>query len=192
MILPSRLVWVDLETTGLDPATDKILELAIVVTDEKLREVAARSWVVQQDVDWRDVRQVVQEMHTANGLIAELEAENGLRLRTVECEALELLDMTVPVLEKGPICGSSPHFDMAFLRSPGPEHDGYSDGYGMFDLAVRFNHRVFDVSTLKLGALLRGQVYDSAGVTAEEPAHRALADIRGSIKLAKMILGFAL
>ena len=184
MNLPSRLVWVDLETTGLDPAKDLILELAIVVTDAQLNEVAYASWVVKQDVDWTKVHPVVLEMHTANGLKDDV--PDGLPIRDIESAACAMLD-DLGVTEKGPICGSSPHFDMAFLKSEGDCTCCFFPDHGMPKLAKRFNHRVFDVSTLKLAALMRGEVPPEEGRGG--PAHRALSDIRGSIAAARKCLG---
>lgn len=186
MNIPNRLVWVDLETTGLDPAKDLILELAIVVTDSKLNEVAYASWVVKQDVDWTKVHPVVLEMHTANGLKDDV--PDGLPIRDIESAACAMLD-DLGIKEKGPICGSSPHFDMSFLQQ---KYVWDGEYFGMRELAKRFNHRVFDVSTLKLAEMMRVQaVCSPATVVRNEPAvaHRALSDIRGSIEAARKCLG---
>lgn len=61
-----RLLWVDLETTGLDPETDRTLEIAAICTDEELNECGRFHAVVQFD---GDVPEVISAMHTPNGLL---------------------------------------------------------------------------------------------------------------------------
>lgn len=163
-----RLVWVDLETTGLDPCNDVILEIAIVITDGAMREIAFWSQVVG-DMKWNhrsDADPFVREMHDKNGLWLACDAST-FSLERVEQSCIHFLDAYAPNYD-GPICGASPHFDKSFLDSDMPH------------LARRFSHRVFDVSTLKQ---LECNVIGLA--TETETTHRALPDIRGSIAEAR-------
>jgi oligoribonuclease (3'-5' exoribonuclease) len=77
----------------------------------------------------------------------------------------------------GPVCGQSPQTDLRWLETA-----------GMPLLRKCFNHRVFDVSTLKLGNMIECAIDDS-GEDSSTAAHRALDDIRYSIRCARMYLG---
>lgn len=80
------IVWVDVETTGLDARSGHLLEVALVVTDDDLSEVAARDVVVRPvgaDVDRVYMEPVVREMHQKNGLLADVR-ERGLRRHEAE------------------------------------------------------------------------------------------------------------
>lgn len=165
-----RLVWVDIETTGLDPQYDVILEIAVVVTDGDLNELAAKSWVVSRAgyEERQNARPIIQAMHDANGLWDACES-SGVLLDIVEIEATAFIREYSPV--PGPICGSSPHFDKSFLDVDMPT------------VARLFNHRVFDVSTLKQAAAQQGFKYSTTVEVG--PQHRALTDIRESIQIAR-------
>jgi len=163
-----RMVWVDLETTGLNPAEDVILEVAVVVTDGALNELAAQSLVVRSLSGRGGADPIVQQMHDANGLWAECAGSLISWLEAADTTR-EFIERHAPKYH-GPICGSSPHFDKAFLDVEMPS------------VAALFNHRVFDVSTLK-------QAFAQFGGSVAQPGgHRALPDIRGSISAARFIL----
>jgi len=172
MNLPDRLVWVDIETTGLDPVKDRILEVAVVITDNRLVELGMGHWVVRPDGLALDAFLV--KMHTTNGLLGDL--KHAAALADVDVMAAGLV--RVSGAAGGPICGSSPHFDLSFLRLHMPL------------LARCFNHRCFDVSTLKLGHLIElGPSLVKAQEEKADTAHRALADIRYSIACARELVG---
>ena len=172
MILPHRLVWIDLETTGLSPQADFPLEIAVVITDNRLRELHSYDMVIRCHRDPKLWHPTVQEMHTANGLITEM--RYGAPLAAVEEDVRRMV--VNAGAGGGPICGSTPQFDRGFLAEWMPSVERL------------FNHRVFDVSSLTLGRLIKDGLSDSGK---DAPAHRALPDIRYSIAKARELLGLS-
>jgi oligoribonuclease len=174
MKLPEKLVWVDLETEGLGDKV-QILEVAIVLTDNRLRELAFANWVVRPRGLHLDG--FVLGMHTRNGLLGDL--RHGEDIANVDVMAAGLV--RVQHAAGGPICGSSPHTDKRWLD------------LNMPNLAECFNHRTFDVSTLKLGHMIEcgPSLVQGQELIEQAPAHRALADIRYSIQCAREILGLS-
>lgn len=172
-----RLVWVDVETTGLDPDYNAILEVAVVVTDGDLVELAAASWVcafpnpIDDGGHKQAISPVVMKMHTDNNLWQEC-ARSDLTMYDVDLLTSGFVDFHAPYY-KGPICGSSPHFDKAFLDVSMPF------------VASKFNHRAFDASTLKQAFM---QQYTPITEPAGDVAHRALSDIRASIQSVRFSL----
>lgn len=173
--------WIDLETTGLDPKTDCILEIAVLVTDDQLESVIqGPSLVVRpcglfQYYDWSLMNPFVVEMHKKNGLLTELNSGLGLRRYEAEEEVIRWVQSHIPgeQLRKTPLAGSSVHFDRAFLKEHMPQ------------LEKLFSHRDYDVSTLKMHA----EAFDP-GLTIPkppEPAHRAKADILESLEAARFL-----
>jgi oligoribonuclease len=146
------MIWLDLETTGLDPVNDKILELAMVndETGEKFQAIVSH--------DGQGLSPFILDMHTKNGLLAEC-TSLGLRASQVEARAIEWLGEGTRLQ----LAGSSIHFDVSFLRVHMPI------------LAAAFSHRLFDVSAIKLFC-------ESIGMAPipKANAHRALADIEES------------
>jgi oligoribonuclease len=164
---PQRLIWLDLEMTGLDPDRDSILEIATIVTDESLDELAVgpvlairhSESVLKEMDDWNT------EHHTASGLWQRvLESEHGLA--EAERATLDFLaDWTEP--GQSPLCGNSICQDRRFMYRLMP------------DLERWFHYRNLDVSTLKeLAARWAPQVLEGLS---KENRHEALADIRESI-----------
>ncbi len=166
-----RLVWVDLETTGLDPERDVILEVAIVITDGKLEELTHASWVVKPEGSLPSLDPIVGQMHGSSGLLADAWTM-GQPLHQVDVRAAAAVFKLGAA--GGPIAGSTPQFDLAFIRKYMPI------------LAGCFNHRVFDVSSLKQ-ACCNSTGHDSPD-DGTKPAHRALADIRDSIRVAQRVM----
>ena len=162
----ARIAWVDVETTGLDPTRDAILELGCVVTDEDLAELARASWVLAcpSGVLAR-MEPKVREMHIRSGLLDEVKKAD---LYAVDVKALlnAFLDKHAPV--KPTLAGSSVHFDKSFLEC-------------QLDMRDRFHHRLLDVSVLRV---IAWQVapHDAAKVEVPRPGHRALDDIMGSMR----------
>ncbi len=180
-------LWLDLETTGLDPSNGVILEFAAVLCeDDRAGDMA----IVQEfdsvvlpmsadgiPLDGADAAHWARElmdpyvvnMHTKNGLLADL--EDPAKCCTLE-EAEAFLCTLVPEGERATLAGNSVHFDLAWLR------------FHMPRFAKRLSHRVLDVSTL-IGA---EQAWGDSAQNLREaggPAHRALADVRASIASAK-------
>ncbi len=163
----NRLIWIDLEMTGLKPDTDRILEVAIVVTDHDLDTIAeAPVWVVHQDEPtlagmdaWN------QGTHGRSGLIAKTRAST-LDEATVEAAALAFLREHVPA-KASPMCGNSICQDRRFLARWMPGFEDY------------FHYRNLDVSTLK--ELARRWKPEVLKGVPKEGRHEALADVYESI-----------
>ena len=162
-----RLVWIDLEMTGLDTRNDSIIEIATIVTDGDL-EVIEEGPVLaihQPDSRLEGMDSWNTRQHGQSGLVDRVRAST---ISTAEAErrTLEFLSRHV---EPGvsPMCGNSICQDRRFLSREMPELEGF------------FHYRNLDVSTLKiLASLWAPRVLD--GVT-KSSAHLALADIRDSI-----------
>ena len=164
---PNNLIWIDLEMSGLDPETDRILEVALVVTDSALNAVAESPvLVVHQDAglmarmdDWN------KSMHSRSGLIGRV-AASTLDERQVEDQ---MLDFLAPYVQPkiSPMCGNSVHQDRRFLSRYMPRLEAF------------FLYRNLDVSTLKeLAKRWKPEVLASLR---KEGRHEALADIYDSI-----------
>lgn len=162
-----RLIWLDLEMTGLDPSQDSILEIATVVTDPQLEEVAVgpvlairHPETVLQSMDaWNT------EHHQASGLWRRV-LDSRIEMRAAEVRTLEFLAAwTEP--GASPMCGNSICQDRRFLARLMPELERW------------FHYRNLDVSTVKeLAARWAPAVRDAF---VKESRHEALADIRESI-----------
>jgi oligoribonuclease len=164
------LVWVDLEMTGLQPDTDVIVEVAVVVTDGSLEKVVeGPDLVVRQPPEaLQGMADVVREMHTRSGLLDAI-AASETTLADAEAQVVAFVREHVPQAGAAPLAGSSIHADRAFLRRYMPRFEAH------------LHYRNVDVSTLK--ELVRRwypQVYEQAPPKGE--GHRALADIRESIE----------
>ena len=163
----SNLIWIDLEMTGLDTQNDTIIEIATIVTDKHLNELAegpvcaiARSKAVMDAMDEWNTRQ-----HGESGLTARVLASD-ITLRQAELATLEFLADWVDA-GASPMAGNSICQDRRFLAREMPELERY------------FHYRNLDVSTLKILAQLWAP--DIATGFAKASDHRALADIRDSI-----------
>jgi oligoribonuclease len=164
-----RLVWIDLEMTGLDPQRDEIVEIAAIVTDGELTELdAGISFVVRPpDLGILDgMDDVVVRMHTESGLLTDI--PNGVPLAEAGAEVLGYVRRHVAEARRAPLAGSSVYVDRGFLARYLPELDGH------------LHYRLVDVSTVKeLARRWYPRTYFSA--PAKTGGHRALADIRESI-----------
>lgn len=163
----NHLVWIDLEMTGLDPASDSIIEIATLVTDQDLNllaegpELAIHHSLETLEAmdDWN------RSTHGKSGLWDRVLASET-SLGEAEAQTVEFLSKWIPA-GKSPICGNSICQDRRFLVRLMPTLEAY------------FHYRNLDVSTLKelarrwSPALLDG--YSKAG------SHTALADIRESV-----------
>lgn len=165
--LSNLLAFIDLETTGLDPAEASILEIAVIVTDGDLHSANVGPNLVLH-AETREMPEVVREMHTTSGLLDDV-AQSGLKVWDAERQVLEFLrEFDEP--GKIPLAGSSVHFDRKFLA------------YHMPDLEAWFHYRNVDASSL--GEVMR-RWFPAIHARAPEKReiHRAFADIQDSIRL---------
>jgi oligoribonuclease len=164
----NRLIWIDMEMTGLAPDSDRILELALIVTDHELDVVAvAPVWVLHQnDAVLAAMDSWNQSTHGKSGLIDKVRAST-LAEGEVEAAALAFLREHVPA-KGSPMCGNSICQDRRFLARTMPALEDY------------FHYRNLDVSTLK--ELARRWKPDVLKGIPKEGKHEALADVYESIE----------
>ncbi|TAG76797.1 MAG: oligoribonuclease [Burkholderiales bacterium] len=163
----SHLIWLDMEMSGLDPDSCRILEVAVVVTDKNLNTVAEGPVFVIKQAD--SVLDAMDEWnkntHGRSGLIEKVKA-SLMNEAEAEHRLVEFLSQYVP---KGvsPCCGNSVHQDRRFMERYMPKLDNY------------FHYRNVDVSTLKeLAARWAPEVKKSFQ---KKTRHTALADVYESI-----------
>lgn len=165
-----RLVWIDLEMTGLDTVRHTIVEIAVLVTDSQLTVLdAGLDLVVHASPEaLTAMDDFVRKMHTKSGLLPAIEAAT-LTLPAAGVQVLEYLAGHVPEAGTAPLCGNSIGVDRRFLDRYLPEVDRY------------LHYRSIDVSSLK--ELCR-RWYPAAYKARPDKreAHRALDDIRESIE----------
>jgi oligoribonuclease len=164
-----RLVWLDLEMTGLDVARHVVVELAVLVTDARLEPLDdGLDVVVHQPPDaLAAMEPVVREMHQRSGLLAAIEASETT-LAAAGAAALEYVRAHVPKPGTAPMCGNSIGVDRRFLDRQLPELDAY------------LHYRSIDVSSLKeLCKRWYPDVYKKR--PSKQEVHRALDDVRESI-----------
>ncbi len=165
----AHLFWIDLEMTGLNPATDTILEIASVITTNELEIVAEGpcfaiyqpASVLESMDEWCRIN------HAKSGLTADVLAS------TISLQ--EACDKTVEFIasycypQKTPLCGNSVHQDKAFLRRLMPKLNDY------------LHYRIIDVSTIK--ELVQRWYPNNPGAFFEKKSdHRARADVYASIE----------
>lgn len=164
----SNLIWIDLEMTGLSPEQDSIIEIATIVTDMHLNELAEGPVLA--------IRQTPETMEGMDDWNTRQHGQSGLTARVLKSET-STADAEAATLEflakwvdagASPMCGNSICQDRRFLAREMPDLERY------------FHYRNLDVSTLKILASLwapevaRGFMKDSE--------HLALSDIRDSIE----------
>ncbi|WP_257075458.1 oligoribonuclease, partial [Campylobacter jejuni] len=117
-----RLVWIDCEMTGLDPAIDEIVEIAIIVTDFELRALdPGFQIVIKPDASaLANMNEFVTTMHATSGLLEEI--PDGVSLAEAEFEALEYIQRFVAE-GKAPIAGNTIGTDRMFLAKYMPRVD---------------------------------------------------------------------
>lgn len=164
---PNRLVWVDMEMTGLEPDRDRVLEIAVIVTDADLAIVAEGPVLVvhQSDEVLDGMDDWNKSTHGKSGLIDRVRASVTDEAE-VERQLLAFLDQYLPA-RSSPMCGNSIGQDRRFMVRYMPALENW------------FHYRNLDVSTLKeLAKRWNPAVF--AGLK-KQGAHTALADIRESI-----------
>lgn len=162
------LVWVDMEMSGLVPDRDRILEVAIVVTDGELDTIAeAPVWVVHQSDELLDGMDAWNKgAHGKSGLIDKVRAS---KFSEAEVESM-ILDFLKAHVASGvaPLAGNTVHQDRRFMARYMPAFESY------------LHYRIVDVSTLK--ELARRWRPDVLAGVVKESRHEALADVYESIE----------
>jgi oligoribonuclease len=163
----NNLVWIDMEMTGLLPDTDRVIEIALVVTDGDLNTVTEAPVLVvhQPDSVLDGMDNWNKSTHGKSGLIDKVKAST-LDDAMVEAQMLEFLKEYVPT-RTSPMCGNSICQDRRFLARWMPKLEDY------------FHYRNLDVSTLK--ELAKRWKPEIAGGLKKHGKHEALADIYESI-----------
>jgi oligoribonuclease len=164
----NNLIWIDMEMTGLQPDSDRIIEVAMVVSDAQLNVVAQSPvWVLHQPDEVLDAMDSWNKgTHGKSGLIDKVRAST-LAEAAVEAQAVEFLKPLVPQ-GVSPMCGNSICQDRRFLARGMPRLESY------------FHYRNLDVSTLK--ELVKRWKPEIAKGFSKEGKHEALADIYDSIE----------
>ena len=174
---PKWFAWIDLETNGLDPRDNPILEVGMVVTPTSIpfNEIATYESAVEPSSDqhptWRDdMDSFVVKMHTVNGLLLDIESGNGASIRRVEKEMIEVLaDFGRP--HQFMLAGSGVgHFDARFLQAQMPEFYKWLQ-YPCLDVGVI--RRAFSFSGRR-DLDKYGSTFSSRG----GKPHRGLADVQ--------------
>jgi oligoribonuclease len=162
-----RLIWIDLEMTGLDPMSDSVIEIATLVTDRELNvlaegpELAIHHPEARLDAmdDWNRTH------HRRSGLWQRV-IESEVDMAQAEQRTLEFLESWVAA-GSSPICGNSICQDRRFLARCMPRLEAF------------FHYRNLDVSTLKV--LAQAWAPQIAAAMVKQGAHTALSDIRESL-----------
>ena len=163
-----RLIWLDMEMSGLDPEKERILELAMVITDGNLEIIAESPVLVihQEQKLLDDMDSWNQGTHGKSGLIDKVIAST-----TTEDEAQKIcLEFLAEHVKSGvsPMCGNTIHQDRRFMAKYMPKLEGY------------FHYRNIDVSTVK--ELCKRWQPEVAKSFTKKQAHTAYADIIESIE----------
>lgn len=166
--VPTKLLWVDLEMTGLDPLEDVILEIAAEITDFDFKTLASYEAIVRQPKDivvermqknkwWADFPE------NRDQFVAKMDSEEAKSAQTVEQELIQLIEAQFGT-EPAVLAGNSIHNDRNFIKQWWPELD------------LKLHYRMLDVSAWKV---LMQAKYDVQFEKKE--VHRAFDDIQASI-----------
>ncbi len=163
----NNLIWVDMEMSGLDPEIEKVLEVAIVITDTHLNLVAEGPVVVvhQPDTVLNAMDAWNKSTHAKSGLIGRVKA-SPVNEGAADLMLVEFLKQHVPA-GVSPLCGNSVHQDRRFMVKNLPAFEAH------------FHYRNLDVSTLK--ELMRRWKPELAAGMTKHGRHEALADVHESI-----------
>lgn len=167
--MTGNLVWIDCEMTGLDIATDALIEVAALVTDAELNVLGDGVDVLikptQEALD--AMGDYVREMHTKSGLLEEL--DRGVTMDQATSQVLDYVKQYVTIPKKAPLAGNTIGTDRMFLARDMPELEQW------------VHYRNVDVSSIKE---LARRWYPKAlyQAPAKSGNHRALTDIQESIE----------
>lgn len=169
-------VWIDLEMTGLNHRVHRIVEIATIVTDERLETLVEGPNLVIGTTD-KDLEQMpaeVLEMHTKTGLLDRIK-ESSVTLEQAEEQTRAFIQATVPKPSEAPLCGNSVGTDRRFLDEYMPK------------VEKMLHYRVVDVSSFRqVGHSLAPDVVKAWRSVEDDDKsttkHRALDDIHRSIR----------
>ncbi|HEU0036900.1 MAG TPA: oligoribonuclease [Kofleriaceae bacterium] len=163
------LVWMDMEMTGLDPSKERIIEIATIITDGNLAEIAVGPELVihQPDEILAAMDDWNQKHHRASGLVDRVVAST-ITEGDAEAQTLAFIDAHASKKDRPVLAGNSIHQDRRFIRRYMPSLDN------------RLHYRMVDVSTIKELAR-RWFPQQIAKQPPKKDTHRALDDIRESI-----------
>jgi oligoribonuclease len=165
-----NLVWIDCEMTGLDLGKDALIEIAVLVTDSELNILDGGVDVVihADDAALDGMPDVVRDMHAKSGLTDAVRA-SSVTLAEAEQQVLEYVRRHIPEARTAPLCGNSIATDRGFIARDMPALDAH------------LHYRMVDVSSIKeLCRRWYPRIYYAQ--PDKGLAHRALADIRESIR----------
>ena len=163
-----HLIWIDCEMTGLDLATDALVEIAVLVTDSELNVIGEGvDVVIQATQDQLDaMNEFVTNMHTTSGLITQI--PSGISVSAAEEMILAYLQASGTEPGKSPLAGNSVSVDRNFIARDMPKLNEY------------LHYRTIDVSSIKeLARRWYPKTYFAS--PAKTGNHRALGDIQDSI-----------
>jgi len=169
----AKLLWIDLEMTGLDPIKDRILEVAAIATDMQLNSIATYEAVIKVDDNLMKDRMVgpFWEQNAKTRAALQAQNANGQPVQQVEKELLDFINQYFGKIVY--LAGNSIHQDRKFIDREMPE------------LAKKLHYRMLDVSAWKI-------YFEHAKRKkfTKPEVHRALDDINGSIEELKWYLTF--
>ena len=168
----NAIAWIDIETTGTNPQSDKILQIAVIVTNNKFEIIEQHEWVIKHDMNeaYNKANKYVQEMHLQTNLWVRLETE-GIELQEADIKMTRILTNLYNGYKIN-IGGNSVHFDNAFIQAQMPL------------TANLVSHRVLDISAVLQYFRVTG---NKVTLPKHEVSHDAMDDILWTITQAKAI-----
>jgi oligoribonuclease len=160
------LLWLDLETSGLEPKKNSILEVAWILTTTGLMEVKCGQAVIKKEREL-NLNEFSKKTHAETGLLSEVKASK-LSLEVYESTIIEAVSDIQGTIY---LAGNCPQFDRSFINRY------------MKNLDERLSHRMFDVRTLQMADSFWGG--DMLKTDSVGPEHRAMSDIRHSLFVAR-------
>ncbi|KAI8833120.1 ribonuclease H-like domain-containing protein [Chytriomyces cf. hyalinus JEL632] len=169
-VVNKPLVWIDLEMSGLDLTKDRILEIAVIITDGDLNFIAeSEDIIIQTEKSLLDGMDDWCTKHHGESGLTQSALESQISMQQAEHQILTFIKRHIPNQRVGLLAGNSVHMDKEFLRKDMPA------------LLSHLHYRLVDVSTVKeLLARWNPELLDKA--PRKKMSHRALDDIRESIE----------